>query len=218
MASASMQRLDMAGWNLAKLNLKGVNLSGCDLTGCDIKEANITGAILDGCILSGCKHLTEAQLVSAHLPGLICHGQRLRDFDFGSSSLERVDFSSCDLTNANLSGCAVAGLKLYDVTLAETTMPKAQADLTHIQFQDIKPKFAHINPLGPAGSMNISEDGYSACTGSEQAQWVGQCTFVIPKTEGTQVKLRIRTKCKYKPFLNLCIDTQTARRKAAYVA
>ncbi|MEG4112192.1 MULTISPECIES: pentapeptide repeat-containing protein [unclassified Microcoleus] len=146
--SASLQKANLAGFDLSQVNLAGANLQGANLTstnlnGAQLSEANLSQANLSGANLTkanliGAKllqanliktKLSEANLSVANLTAANLTEANLIQANLNHANLNVADLSGANLKNAQTYGANFSGANLEKANMKGANMGRANLDM-----------------------------------------------------------------------------------------
>ncbi len=132
--NASLQKANLAGFDLSKVNLTGANLQGANLTstnlnGAILSEANLSEANLSGANLEKA-NLQSANLLQANLSKTNLSGANLMSANLTATNLTEANLMQAilhyaNLTVADLSGANLKNAQTYGVNFSHANLEKA---------------------------------------------------------------------------------------------
>ena len=128
LSRADLSGADLIGADLSYANLRYADRSGADLSGADLSYANLRYADLSGADLSGA-NLSRANLRYADLSGANLRYADLSGADLSRANLRYADLSGANLRYADLSGANLYGVKLSELTIAQTSILPDEGDI-----------------------------------------------------------------------------------------
>ncbi|MBV8094633.1 MAG: pentapeptide repeat-containing protein [Acetobacteraceae bacterium] len=136
-AGASLQKLDLSGFNFTRANLSGADLFGAKLVGADFTEANLSGAHLNLAWIIRA-NFTRADLSHASLKALVV-----------SEGLETKRSEVANFTGAKLRGAQVqARFSLFDMRGADFSGAHMAADMRNQSMGLMRTEFAGADLRG----------------------------------------------------------------------
>lgn len=132
--NASLQKANLAGFDLSKVNLTGANLQGANLTstnlnGAQLSEANLSQANLSGANLTkanliGAK-LLQANLIKTNLSEANLSVANLTAANLTEANLIQANLNHANLTVADLSGANLKNAQTYNANFSGANLEKA---------------------------------------------------------------------------------------------
>lgn len=116
MNGASLQDINLSGFDLSFANLFGSDLSSSRLVETNLEEANLQGANLEFCDLQK-SNLQSSQLQSAKLQDAVLFEANLNNARMRGAHAQRGNFQQASLQNVDLSEADLRGANLRDVNL-----------------------------------------------------------------------------------------------------
>ena len=132
--NASLQKANLAGFDLSKVNLTGANLQGANLTstnlnGAQLSEANLSQANLSGANLTktnliGAK-LQQANLIKTNLSEANLSVANLTATNLTEANLMQANLNYANLNVADLSGANLNNAQTYNANFSGANLEKA---------------------------------------------------------------------------------------------